>query len=175
MTYFKGISDEKEWQGLCEAWIEHEGRLQFPDGSKANRLSTEQRPDEVGWWIKDRRKYEKPPPLTDLRLFGASWKAWWQGLQPDWRQASWPPSQVQVAETQDEWEGLDKGGRNGIFVVVLTLSWWWSSAVDAGTSMDEVKVAVEDVRWVMGVMAKVLGKRPSNVDQASPRKRCKRS
>ncbi|KAI0795168.1 hypothetical protein BC629DRAFT_1242528, partial [Irpex lacteus] len=124
ITYLRAVSDEDDWQALCDSFVEHERRLQFPDGSKANRVATDLRPDEVGWWIRCKRNYGKPPSITDPGRYGEAWKSWWLRLQPQWRQPSWPPSQEQKEGEECTWGTIDKGGCNGVFLVILSLGWW---------------------------------------------------
>ncbi|KAI0757900.1 hypothetical protein BC629DRAFT_1263906, partial [Irpex lacteus] len=124
MTYLKSVSDDERWQSLCSVWLEHEKRLGFPDGGQPNRVSITGRPKEIKWWLDRGRKYEKTPEIDDAAQYGEAWKSWWQQLQPEWRGTTWPPSQVLAAEPSSDWATLNRGGCNGVFMVVLSLGWW---------------------------------------------------
>ncbi|KAI0684249.1 hypothetical protein BC835DRAFT_1422384 [Cytidiella melzeri] len=50
-AYLSEVSDESKWKYLCDRWLAHERELGFPDGSAANRLPTDGRPDEVRYWL----------------------------------------------------------------------------------------------------------------------------
>ncbi|KLO15474.1 hypothetical protein SCHPADRAFT_790657, partial [Schizopora paradoxa] len=65
-----------------------------------------------------------------VAAFASEVRAWWTALMPGWRlpsdgrtaQAAWP-LQRNVPETED-WKKVRKIGPNGIFLVLLALSWW---------------------------------------------------
>ena len=107
-------------------------------------LSTMDRPQVVGRWINGGRK--TTPIIDDLPAFIMSWKAWWLSLQPDSRvQQGSKLRQVHV--TGEKWEKLSKGGINGFFNIVVSLSWWWA-AVKSSAQRKVFMEMLEDVSWV---------------------------
>jgi len=75
-----------------------------------------------------------------------SWKAWWLSLQPDSRvQQGSKLRRVHV--TGEKWEKLSKGGINGFFNIVVSLSWWWA-AVKSSAQRKVFMEMLEDVSWV---------------------------
>lgn len=83
-----------------------------------------------------------------------SWRLWWRSLQPDWRaNGTWPPSR-DVPDDED-WEDLCKGGINGLFLIVMCLSWWGPVAVSNKDRAD-FDAAKEDVLWVFEQIARYL-------------------
>lgn len=102
--------------------------------------------------MKRHRKYGNIPQLK-LERFVPSWKSWWGDLQPKWRGA-WPHRrQVPPGET---WAGCRRGGKNGFFIVLISLA-WWSVAVETGTWQEKAAFAdaLEDVRWVASQLVNV--------------------
>ena len=76
-----------------------------------------------------------------------SGKAWWEGLQPSWRQQeTWPLSRD--PPTDGDWVVLRRGGINGFFLVVMCLSWWAPVArlAKERQAFDEAR---DDVAWVL--------------------------
>ena len=108
-----------------------------------------------------RRKYDHRPFIKSLPLFVTTWKNWWTGLQPNSRRegdTSWPLARV-LPEDCDEWMKVNRGGCNGLFMVLMTLSWWLTEVGDGDTA--EVFDAIRDVVWVCQTLAEV-NKRPKH-------------
>ena len=81
---------------------------------------------------------------------------WWNNLQPPWRKnnsdACFPLScDIPNGET---WQPLRKGGTAGIYVVVVSLSWW----VKAQSVERDVNAwsVVDDLLWVIEQMNRDL-------------------
>ncbi|TDL14510.1 hypothetical protein BD410DRAFT_695413, partial [Rickenella mellea] len=91
-----------------------------------HRLDTTERPEEVSAWLKRGRKLSSIPEFNDITEFAAQWRKWWTRLQPAVRvsstSAGWPLLRPTIADI--DWSRTRRGGRNGLFVVVLTLVWW---------------------------------------------------
>jgi hypothetical protein len=108
-------------------------------------LSTKGRPEEVKWWNGRGKKLANIPVFTVVE-FAMSWTSWWQSLQPSWRaQKSWPPSRVVPLE--EDWKIFHQGGANGLFIVVMCLS-WWSSRAKTAKERTSFEAAKADVAWV---------------------------
>jgi hypothetical protein len=91
-----------------------------------------------------------------MQDFEDLWVKWWTAAQPEWRQAKgWPFSQ---REALGEWgTKLSSGGKDGIFLVVMSLGWW---AHAPNRSMDSnLDAAIRDVAWVMGQLVTSLSAR----------------
>ena len=113
-------------------------------------------PSHVEWWIGRARRYDKSPPITckDKKgrtyELGPGWNAWWLAIQPGWRGSEWPLSKDIPADSGDDiWATLHRAGRNGIFLVIITLAWWLAVSVEAADALDDLKRAVDDVEWVL--------------------------
>ena len=112
------------------------------------RLPTESRPGEVSQWMKARR-YDNNhiPCLTDVEAYRKSWVRWWMACQPSWRQdKEWPLPKERVEGAT--WGKLSARGRNGLFLVVMSTT-WWASSLKSIEQRDFFEVAVDDIRWVM--------------------------
>lgn len=139
-----------------------------------NCIPTENRPDEVRYWINRGHHYKKPPTVKDAALFGKKWRAWWQMLQPDWRDSSWPPVQITESDANEKpWRVLDCRGCNGIFMVILSLSWWMLAvASNSEEDVKTVEMTIKDTKWVLDAMNH--GHKHSLKDtQPTSSKRCK--
>ena len=82
--------------------------------------------------------------------FGAKVLKWWLTIQPTTRKA-WPLSHEQPAE-DFSFEYFERGGPNGVFLMILCLS-WWANALDANTDYMSFGLVVNDVRWVLEPIA----------------------
>lgn len=79
--------------------------------------------------------------------------AWWSDVQPEWRDTSdWPFSQDNVVE--HNWGDLPDGGKDGLFLVVVSLGWWiLTRNPSEGSRLDE---AIKDVAWVINNLVSFL-------------------
>lgn len=84
----------------------------------------------------------------------------WDGdLQPPCRRCnatSFPPPRV-VPDDPDEWLHICKKGPSGIYLLVITLVWWFVAVKKMPDStreaeMARVLLAVNDLEWSLGVM-----------------------
>lgn len=73
--------------------------------------------------------------------------AWWSAAQPKWRDTSdWPL--VQENADGRDLGSLADGGKDGLFLAVVSLGWW---ILARDTSQDSrVHEAIRDVTWVIG-------------------------
>jgi hypothetical protein len=85
-------------------------------------------------------------PVVKATEFAVEWREWWDTLQPSWRVGGSGTSQRDCPANAD-WKVLQRGGSNGIFIILMCLSWW--SKVATSPKLREVfDTAVEDVVWV---------------------------
>ncbi|KAI0045477.1 hypothetical protein FA95DRAFT_1495406, partial [Auriscalpium vulgare] len=120
--YLAEAVDGDDWATLIGRWVAMEESMGFPSGQgKRFQLAATGRPVQLSRWV-SRRDYSKSPVIDDVKAFTASWRAWWIGLQPEWRGSKWPLArEVRASEA---WSDCRKGGRNGFAIVLITLSWW---------------------------------------------------
>lgn len=109
-----------------------------------------------------------------MKGYGGLLKAWWENLQPGWRESEngWPMKRER--KDDDSWGTLRCGGANGVFLVVIGLV-WWSNALK-GKPTKELATLLEDVEWAITEMARpadtnktILGKRPRPVTHKDKR------
>ncbi|TDL18310.1 hypothetical protein BD410DRAFT_694254, partial [Rickenella mellea] len=89
------------------------------------RLGTTERPVEVHVWLKSGRNIASIPQFDDISEFASQWRKWWTSLQPAVRipsPAGWPL--LRPTNGDIDWSRLRYGGRNGLFIVIVTLFWW---------------------------------------------------
>lgn len=119
--------------------------------------------------------------------------AWWSAAQPKWRDTSdWPFAQ-EGADGRD-WGSLADGGKDGLFLALVSLGWWVLARDPSKDS--KVEKAIEDVTWVISELVSSLsiavtqsepmmdshtspsapphGKRPTPTKIHPPSKRAKR-
>ncbi|PPR06473.1 hypothetical protein CVT24_002573 [Panaeolus cyanescens] len=154
LTYLRDASQEQDWQRLVAKIIDYEHK-----GAIKKQLSTTNRPQEVADWIK-RHKHKKTEPMdVNSSIFGDQLKAWWTCLQPKWRQVPGPDGLLSRAVPSDEdWVSLARGGNNGIFLVVLALSWWIRSLDTSTPHGHDAWRMVDDVYWVLSCLQRLLQK-----------------
>lgn len=159
---------------VLDLWLQFEILMGYQDMQKI-RLTAQGRPWQIKDWMSRHRRYDKPPPIDAVAAYGTSWKVWWAAQQPECRidgESSWPLRR-EVDKTEAEWSGLFKGGENGLFMALLSASWWMAKA--EGADRDACVHVVEDLRWVFEQLIEVLKAR-DGVDEAEekeepPRKR----
>lgn len=113
--------------------------------------------------MQNHRNYSKVPSLAGFRLkpFIAGWKSWWRELQPAWRDiVDWPPARDCALEGMD-WECLRQGGPNGLYLVIVSLAWWFCAVLDKEPQQKkEVTEAMKDVGWVLNNLIKCADETP---------------
>jgi hypothetical protein len=126
------------------------------------------RPEVVASWLKYGRKLDSPPVLTDLPAFIKSWWLWWTNLQPDWRKTA---DGTLLRDVDGDWLSLRKGGNNGFFMIVLTLSWWLRAIDGVVEAEGEISKAFSDVNWVLDHLLSLKRARDEIMDDESVKKR----
>jgi hypothetical protein len=100
----------------------------------------------VKFWNARGKKFGIVPQFK-VGEFAAVWRTWWESLQPNWRpQECWPPSRDTPPD--EDWSVLRRGGINGLFVVLMCLSWWAQKLRSAKEQL-AFKEAMSDVAWVI--------------------------
>ena len=131
------------------------------------------RPDVIPTWLKFGRKYETPPKISSLKDFAECWYEWWRNLQPQYRNKKGGGLSRKIEEGET-WSQLRRGGPNGFFMIILTLSWWQKYLDDDDNSYpsdwNSFHVASEDTSFVLDQMlaVKALPKRPLDDTTAAP-------
>ena len=122
-----------------------------------SKLPVKSRPNEIAWWFKHgRRRLSTPkdlPHIESVQEFENEWVQWWSEIQPEWRDTKdWPFAQEDAVGRC--WGHLPKGGKYGLFLIVISLGWW----IDVRDPLEASKVdaAVADVSWVLKNLVTVL-------------------
>ncbi|OSC99713.1 hypothetical protein PYCCODRAFT_1372698 [Trametes coccinea BRFM310] len=132
-------------------WAEFERRHLWTTASK--NLPTDQRPKEIGNWLRlDRRKLSRTPAINDEAAYAKQWQCWWRKLQPDWRE--YDDLGHPVFGGEGSWGSLHQPGKNGILMVLLSLMWW--KEIASPLTADEWQNAASDVLWVVWQMCTAL-------------------
>lgn len=111
------------------------------------------RPALINWWAKNNKTSSRRPPaeiLGEVDKFATSWWTWWSALNPEWRERDVATGRIIVGGGADDgdWTGFDRPGQCGLFSVLYSLFWWYSSVAteDQHTLWQS---ALEDVSWVV--------------------------
>ena len=86
----------------------------------------------------------------DSEEFGNSVINWWLTIQPTTRK-QWPPVHDPLPE-DFSLDYFNRGGPNGVFLVILCLG-WWANALDVDKNVTDYTIVLNDVRWVLEQIA----------------------
>ena len=84
--------------------------------------------------------------IKSVQTYEDEWVQWWTKAQPDWRSVETWPCPKDDPGTED-WGSLFSSGKDGLYIVVMSLS-WWAHALDPAVD-SKIYDAVSDVSWVM--------------------------
>lgn len=106
-------------------------------------VSSSKRPEFLAVWQKRARKLKVKPTSLGADML-ALWKAWYLDISPDWRGARWPLSK-KIPRDGCDWSEY-KGGPNGIYMLVLALSW---CSLPGSTPSAEFIGACDEFAWLL--------------------------
>ena len=113
-------------------------------------LPQKQQPTKVDNWLKD--SAGPHPVISDTATYARTWTSWWIKCQPpDCSTTLWPLPCKPLSPAQ--WGKLMKGGKYGMFLFLMSLSWWVKSSelVQA-----DFIAAMEDLHWVLQQLTDTL-------------------
>ncbi|KDR65964.1 hypothetical protein GALMADRAFT_81289, partial [Galerina marginata CBS 339.88] len=139
-TYLQESADATAWQALLLSLYKFEVM-----NTTTGNLPTTSRPEAVASWIKSKKKTS--PPDVEADNFGSAFMAWWIALQPNWRLSDDGSFNYKAPDNED-WHVLHKGGKAGLYTVVMALS-WWIRALTPDIPFFRAWTAVRDVQWVI--------------------------
>jgi hypothetical protein len=82
---------------------------------------------------------------------------WYIRLQPLARGAKWPLARGPDATSWD-WKEVSKGGRGGIFLLLMAVSWFPKCGAADEERMNEV---VDDIKWVLRTLTERIQNPPA--------------
>ncbi|KAF9789134.1 hypothetical protein BJ322DRAFT_1001128 [Thelephora terrestris] len=103
------------------------------------------RPNEVGQFQKWARVYSRGDNVN-AKVFGDAVILWWLTIQPTARK-QWPPT-YDPLPAKFSFEYFNRGGPNGVFLMLLCLG-WWANALNGDTDLTDYTLVVNDVSWVL--------------------------
>ena len=112
-------------------------------------LPSSNRPIEVGEFQKWARGYSRGDNV-DAERFGTAVLKWWLTIQPTTRK-QWPPTHNPLPN-DFSFDYFNRGGPNGVFLVILCLG-WWANALTADMDLTNYTLVTNDVRWVLEQIA----------------------
>jgi hypothetical protein len=87
---------------------------------------------------------------VDAAIFSEKVVGWWLTIQPTTRKV-WPPTYAPLP-AGFSFEYFNRGGPNGVFLMILCLG-WWANTLSTNTDHTSFKLVVHDVRWVLEQLA----------------------
>ncbi len=145
--YLTEVDLGEDYITLVEKWIKFEGMNQWKTTNQG--LSKRSRPNGLSKWIQGSRQKAREPDLSgdSFSSFTRSFWDWWLKLQPRWRQVE-AVDQLEPAETfGNEWQTLNKYGKNGWFCLLVSLKWW--GAAPTHQSVDKWEQLRDD--WLRAI------------------------
>lgn len=112
-------------------------------------LPSSNRPTEVGEFQKWARKYARGDDV-DAKVFGPAVIRWWRTIQPTTRK-QWPPTYDPLPE-DFSFDYINRGGPNGVFLIILCLG-WWANALTMDAGINDYTLVVNDVSWALEQLA----------------------
>lgn len=107
-------------------------------------------------WERRQRRLTAPAFILDPIDFGERWRKWITSMMPGWRtrkSTEWP---LPREDRPDErWDAIRKGGRDGVLLLVLSLSWWKHATTPGTKARDEYESAVEELAWLLQQLVRV--------------------
>lgn len=177
--FLLGVPGGPEWESLLANFVTFESLSSshvstlLLDGSMPSlitqqrikcKLPVRPRPREVSHWFKQGRPLEFPnqlPTFKSLESFEKEWVAWWSAAQPEWRNTEdWPLHREDVDDP--DWDELPNGGKDGLFLIVVTLGWW--ILVRDPSKNSKLDDAIADVAWVVDKLITLLSAEASVSD-----------
>jgi hypothetical protein len=154
--------------------------------------ATDTRPPEIGIWMKNRRLW-KDISILDKEKFSGQWWNWWISLQPEPRAHS-DRNNIALLTVEMDWSKLQKPGKNGFLLVMISLVWWgkvsdmdggWLKAVidviavlrcmqesnPASTSSIVKKTSKQDPTNTAGTVKSKWGHEGDGIEEGSSKKR----
>lgn len=95
------------------------------------------------------RRYDNAhvPSVVDIDAYCKSWTDWWKSCQPLWRgDKGWPLPQV--SDGTATWGKLCARGKNGLFLVIMSTT-WWAHSLKTADQRRFFEEAMDDIRWVI--------------------------
>jgi hypothetical protein len=102
-------------------------------------VMTDYQPKEIGVWMKTHHTW-MDIDMANISMFVAACWLWWKALQSNVWTCKTAEGMIAPADDMD-WQNLKRLGKNGLPLVMLTLS-WWGKALSCGK---EWKLALQDV------------------------------
>lgn len=126
----------------------------------------------------NRHRPDNYAPAVDVVKYLRTWQAWYTSLQPAIRQRDRWQLSYSIPADPFNWGSLLQGGKNGVFLFVISLSWAVRCATKA-KEKKEVSTAIEEMTWLFRNMTDTLtdgiavevGKRKKTGGQSGSRKR----
>ncbi|TRM55224.1 hypothetical protein BD626DRAFT_419739 [Schizophyllum amplum] len=137
-----------DYYHLLRAWtvLESNHGFDINKGATLTVPGAPAKPTALTAWINGGRRAKKPIILTEVKSFEREMWAWWNGLQPDWRERDAAGYPTHKMVEGGSWGVLAVNGQNGLASAVACLCWWGLSLGDKPRASWARCVA--DVTWV---------------------------
>jgi hypothetical protein len=99
-------------------------------------------------------------------VYSNTWFAWWRACQPPWRQSQEWPFQKEAPDTA-KWGKLAARGQNGMFLVIMSTT-WWALSLKSANDQRIFGEAVDDIHWVVKQVLKQSFSTTNTTQDPSP-------
>ncbi|KAJ7629278.1 hypothetical protein DFH06DRAFT_980028, partial [Mycena polygramma] len=139
------------YTALLTALVRLEESAGFEKKTHTPLRSSTARPGELGKYVKGARgkKMKELPRVKNVAAYAKKWNAWWNDLQPKWRQRGEDGQLITGGKYGDEWGGLDCAGPNGTLSVVAVLYFWGAASTHTEETREVWTAAVQDATWML--------------------------
>ncbi|KAK1221669.1 SERTA domain-containing protein 3 [Marasmius sp. AFHP31] len=136
---------------LLDHWVRIE-RLQQKKNKQGFGKRGIERPQEIDLFAADTslKRWDSGPEIdSQFALdFGKRLKNWWAQLQPNWKERPRGKDDMHSPKGDVNWESLDKAGRNGWALLVISMKWWANGIV---VMDDEVIREKLETEWILTI------------------------
>jgi hypothetical protein len=108
-------------------------------------------------------RHWKDVVLDDPKNFGLRWWDWWHSLQPKSRIRKYQSCSTSLALEMD-WSDLQKPGRNGFLLIMISLVWWGSASNRDRSWLAAVADITEVLTCMRNASGEILANKASKGD-----------
>ncbi|KAJ3492554.1 hypothetical protein NLJ89_g11211 [Agrocybe chaxingu] len=140
---FRAVPFGEPWLRLLEEWEAFQEEVNaFADN---RMLSAKRRPKSIALWIGRARNPTYRPSNPNPKIDETDYKAWWMGLQPEWRVVK---GRVVNSSMEGDWSCLQLPGVNGVLSVIAALFFWGLGATSKARTRKVWTAAVQECTTV---------------------------
>ncbi|KAI0341000.1 hypothetical protein BDW22DRAFT_1346726 [Trametopsis cervina] len=130
---------KQSWCRIVSNWILIEAALDYQTPAKG--FAPERRPREISIWIQNARRNGVVIKPERHNGFRNEWLAWWDSLNPDWRERQ--AGRLVIGGAGD-WSELFRPGKCGFLLILESLL-----GLQVAAPVEDLIASINDVDWVL--------------------------